>query len=309
MFSRKQPPSAPGDDADEAEADAESAESGDTEPVTLKSRLRGWFRRSAIYLSIVALLLIFAFLLLSKRIIYNIHPGERGVRWSRFGGTVLDRDYPEGLRLLPPWDEMYVYNVRVQEVHDTIVVLAANGLPITLHYSCRYRPDLNKLPQLHQTYGPEYLEVMVKPEIVSALREVIGNYRPEEIYARDEQGLLDEIYNALAAELIDRYVTIQALLIKELRLTPELEAAINEKLVADQNAEAYEFRLKREESERTRKGIEAEGIRNFEKISGISILKWRGIEATSELAKSPNSKVIIVGTTPGGLPVILNGEK
>jgi regulator of protease activity HflC (stomatin/prohibitin superfamily) len=257
----------------------------------------------------VTLLLIFAFLLLSNRMIYNIHPGERGVRWSRFGGTVLTRDYAEGLRLLPPWDEMYIYNVRVQEVHDTIIVLAANGLPITLNYSCRYRPDLNKLPQLHQTYGPEYVDVMVKPEIVSALREVIGNYRPEEIYARDEQGLLDEIYNALAAELIDRYVTIQTLLIKELRLTPELEAAINDKLVADQNAEAYEFRLKREQSEKTRKEIEAEGIRDFEKTSGISILKWRGIEATTELAKSPNSKIVIVGTGPGGLPIILNGDK
>ena len=301
MFSRSPRP--------EAATDESAGAEGETGEVTLWTRVKAWFRRSAIYLSIVALLFIFAFLLLANRIVYNIHPGERGVRWSRFGGTVLDRDYAEGLRLLPPWDEMYVYNVRVQEVHDTIVVLAANGLPITLNYSCRYRPDLNKLPQLHQTYGPYYVKVMVNPEIVSALREVIGNYRPEEIYARDEQGLLDEIYNALAAELIDRYVTIQTLLIKELRLTPELEAAINEKLVADQNAEAYEFRLKREQSERTRKGIEAEGIRDFEKISGISILKWRGIEATTELAKSPNSKVVIIGNGPGGLPIILNGDK
>ena len=296
MFSRASV-SSPEDPEDGAETPAEP------------SRLRRWLKRSGIYLSIVVLSTIFLFLLLSKRIVYNIHPGERGVRWSRFGGTVLDRDYPEGLRLLPPWDEMYIYNVRVQEAHDTIVVLASNGLPITLHYSCRYRPDLNKVPQLHQTYGPEYLETMVKPEIVSALRQIIGNYRPEEIYARDEQGLLDEIYNALAAEMIDRYVTIQTVLIKELRLTPELENAINEKLVADQNALAYEFRLKREESERTRKEIEAEGIKTFERVSGISILKWRGIEATTELAKSPNSKVIIIGTGPGGMPIILSNDK
>lgn len=295
MFSRSQPPS--DDDAEDAPVD------------TPAGGARAWFKRFGIYLSILVLLLIFGFLLLSERIVYNIHPGERGVRWSRFGGTVLDRDYNEGLRLLPPWDEMFVYNVRVQEVHDSISVLASNGLPITLSYSCRYQPDLHKLPQLHQTYGPDYLEVMVKPEIVSALRSVIGNYRPEEIYARDEQGLLSEIYDAVSAEMINRYVTVQTILIKELRLTPELEAAINEKLVADQNALAYEFRLKREESERTRKGIEAEGIKNFETISGISILKWRGIEATLELAKSPNSKVVVIGTGANGLPVILNTEK
>jgi prohibitin 1 len=282
----------------------------DDDPPSRWERTREWFSSYSIYLAIVSLLAVFMIVLLSHRIIYNIHTGERGVRWARFGGgTVLDRDYPEGLRLLPPWDDMYIYNVRIQEAHETIQVLASNGLPITVSYSCRYSPDLNKVPQLHQTYGPDYVNVMVKPEIVSALREVIGNYRPEEIYARDEQGLLLEIYDVLAAQLIDRYVTIQTLLIKELRLTPELEAAINQKLVADQNALAYEYLLKREESERARKEIEAQGIKTFENVSGISILKWRGIEATEELAKSPNSKVIIVGTGPGGLPVILSTDK
>jgi regulator of protease activity HflC (stomatin/prohibitin superfamily) len=298
MFSRSEPP------PDEHEHDLHP------EDLSRWSRIREWFRSYSIYLAIATLLVAFIVVLLSSRIIYNIHTGERGVRWARFGGgTVLDRDYPEGLRLLPPWDLMYVYNVRIQEAHDTIQVLASNGLPITLSYSVQYNPDLNKVPQLHQTYGPDYVNIMVKPEVVSALREVIGNYRPEEIYARDERGLLQEIYDALAAQLIDRYVTIQALLIKELRLTPELEGAINQKLVADQNALAYEYLLKREESERARKEIEAEGIKTFERISGISIIKWRGIEATEEIAKSPNAKVIVVGTGPGGLPVILSADK
>jgi regulator of protease activity HflC (stomatin/prohibitin superfamily) len=298
MFSRSEPP------GDEHEHDLHP------EDESRWSRIKEWFRHYSIYLGIATLVLAFIAVLLSSRIIYNIRPGERGVRWARFGGgTVLDRDYPEGLRVLPPWDLMYIYNVRIQEAHDTIQVLASNGLPITLSYSVQYNPDLNKVPQLHQTYGPDYVNVMVKPEVVSALREVIGNYRPEEIYSRDEQGLLQEIYDVLAAQLIDRYVTIQALLIKELRLTPELEAAINQKLVADQNALAYEYLLKREESERARKEIEAEGIKTFERISGISIIKWRGIEATEEIAKSPNAKVVIVGTGPGGLPVILSTEK
>jgi hypothetical protein len=72
-----------------------------------------------------ALFFVFMIVLLSHRIIYNIHPGERGVRWARFGGgTVLDRDYAEGLRLLFPWDDMYIYNVRIQEAHETIQLLA-----------------------------------------------------------------------------------------------------------------------------------------------------------------------------------------
>jgi len=161
---------------------------------------------------------------------------------------------------------------------------------------------------LHQRYGPNYAEVLIQPEVVSALRVVIGNYRPEDIYARDEQGLLDEIYSVLQGNLVNNNVVVQDILIEELRLTEDLESAINEKLVLEQNALAYEFRLDLEESERIRKGIEAEGIAEFESTSGISILQWRGIDATVQLAESPNTKVVVVGSGSDELPIILGGD-
>lgn len=265
-----------------------------------------WLRRSGIYLTITVLLLGFLVLVLSDRMIHRIQTGERGVRWSLFSGTILDRDYPEGLRLISPLDKLHIYNVRVQEANGTVVVLTANGLPVTVRYSVRYRPDLQKLPLLHQTYGPDYVETLVRPEIVSALREVLGNYRPETIYSRSEQGLIDETFQSLASQLTNRYVVVQTVIIQELRLTPELENAINQKLVDEQNALAYEFRLSRERSEALRKGIEAEGIQSFQRVSGISILQWRGIEATESIAKSPNAKIIVIGPGSNQLPVMLN---
>ena len=299
MFGRKPGPD-PGDDL----VDDEEYED---EPSRVPDWLRRWLRRSGIYVIIGVLLFAFLALTLSDRVFYSIKTGERGVRWSLFGGgTVLDRDYPEGLRVVSPWDVLYIYDVRVQEVNDTVVVLSANGLPITVTYSVRYRPDLQKLPYLHQTYGPTYVETLLKPEIVSALREVLGNYRPEEIYSRSEQGLIDEIYQSLAAQVTNRYIVVQTVIIKELRLTPELEGAINQKLVDEQNALAYEFRLNRERSEAQRKQIEAEGILAFQRTSGISILKWRGIETTEEIAKSTNSKIIVIGPGENQLPIILN---
>lgn len=268
--------------------------------------MRRWLRRSGIYLFIILLLLVFIGITLADRVFHTIGTGQRGVRWSLFGGgTVLDQDYPEGLRIISPWDALYIYDVRVQEVSDRVVVLSSNGLPVTVTYSVRFRPDLQRLPYLHQTYGPNYVETLLKPEIVSALREVLGNYRPEAIYSRSEQGLIDELFQSLAAQMTNRYVVVQTVIIKELRLTPELEDAINKKLVSEQNALAYEFRLSLERSEAQRKSIEAEGISTFQRVAGIDIMRWRGIEATEQLAKSPNAKVIVIGTGPQGLPIIL----
>ena len=286
------------------------ATQSETPQPTAWTRTLRWIREYSIYPTIALLVVLFFVVLASNRIVHNIGPGERGVLWSRFGGgTMLDRTYPEGFRLILPWDRMYVYNVRVQELHDSVVVLSSNGLPITVTYSCRYHPFANTLPNLHQQYGPAYADTLVKPEVISALRGVIGNYRPEDIYARDEAGLLDEIFTALQANLTNHDVVVQDILIKELRLTAEIEAAINQKLVQEQQSLAYEFRLKTEEAERQRKTIEAHGIRSFETISQISILKWRGIEATLELAKSPNSKIIVVGPGETQMPIILGGGK
>ena len=297
MFSRKAAPTEEEAIVDDLDADV----------TWLPDWASRWLKRSGIYLVIVFLLAVFLAVALSHRVFHTIKPGERGVRWSMLGGgTVLDRDYTEGLRIISPLDRIYIYNVRIQQVDGTVTVLTSNGLPVTVKYSVRYRPDLQKLPQLHQTYGPDYVETLVRPEIISALREVLGNYRPEAIYSRSEQGLVDETFQSLAAQLTNRFVVVQTVIIEELRLTPELENAINQKLVDEQTALAYEFRLNRERSEAQRKGIEAGGIATFERIAGISILKWRGIEATEALAKSPNAKIIVIGPGENQLPILLN---
>lgn len=271
-----------------------------------RTRVRAWIKRRSPYLAIAILTVLFFALLLSNRIVHNIGPGERGVKWSRFfGGTVLDRIYPEGVRAILPWDLMYIYNIRVQQISDTITVLTQNGLPVRVSYSSRYYPHPDTVASLHQRYGPDYSETVLRPEVVGALREVIGNYRPEDIYARDEEGLLDEVYTVLQSNTVNHFIVLQDILIKELRLTPELENAINDKLVQEQEALAYEFRLRLEESERERKKIEAYGIRDFEAIAKIDILQWRGIEATIRLAESENAKVIVIGTGSDQLPIIL----
>ena len=69
------------------------------------------------------------------------------------------------------------------------------------------------------------------------------------------------------------------------------------------------FRLQKETQEAQRKRIEAAGVRDFQQIvaQGItpSLLEWKGIEATENLAKSPNSKVVVIGNHKNGLPLIL----
>ena len=74
----------------------------------------------------------------------------------------------------------------------------------------------------------------------------------------------------------------------------------------------YEFKIDKARKEAERKKIEADGISDFQRIVNRTItpqlLKWKGVEATQEISKSPNSKVIVIGNGDGDLPIILGGQ-
>lgn len=247
-----------------------------------------------------------------ERIFIFINPGENGVLYRRFaGGTDLRYRYTEGLTVIPPWDRMYIYDVRDQQVTEDFDVLAKDGLGMDVQVSIRYRVRQETLPQLHITLGPDYAEKVVIPEIKGKLRYLMGQYSPDEIY-RSQGLLIRRVVEAAAPELEEKLIVLDDLLLTKIQLPTRLQAAIEKKLEQEQSYLEYEFRLRREEQEKLRKEIEAEGIQAFQTIiettDGSSFqqyLTYLGIQATLALSSSPNAKVVVIGGDKG-LPLILN---
>ncbi|MCB0635492.1 MAG: prohibitin family protein [Lewinella sp.] len=263
---------------------------------------------------------VFGFIILLVLIIFSnatfltIDAGERGVLFRRFGGGLdLENTYTPGFHVVAPWNSMYVYDVREKQLEEEMEVLSSNGLNIKVDVTIRVNPIHNKIGSLHEEFGKDYEERLIRPEVRSAVREVIGQFTPEELYSskRDEvQGL---IHNQLAATLESRYIDLQATLIRDIELPEKVKTAIEEKLEAEQSALKYEYILQQERQEAERRIIEAEAKARANQILNASltdnILRDKGIEATLELANSPNSKVIVVGGEGSeGLPLILGGN-
>lgn len=245
-----------------------------------------------------------------QSIFITIHAGEAGVLYRRFGGgTVVDRVYPEGFHVIFPVNIMTIYNVRFQTVAHQMEVLSSKGLKITLSMSIRYRPERQVLGVLHQEVGPDYLNRIIIPEVEAKIRAILGQYDAEEIYT-SKRGVVQEVVNESLAQVSQRFVTVDNVMITNIELPVRIREAIESKLEQQQVAQAYVFRLAREEKEAERKRIEAGGINEYNRIVDLSLnerlLRWKGVEATLELSKSPNSKVIIIGSGKDGLPVILD---
>jgi regulator of protease activity HflC (stomatin/prohibitin superfamily) len=102
----------------------------------------------------------------------------------------LDKEtiYGQGFHVIAPWNDMHVYNVKIQENYEAMEVLSKNGLSIKIDLSFRYNAIDNKIGYLHDNIGKSYVNSIVKPEIRSVTREVIGNYLPEELYSSKREG-------------------------------------------------------------------------------------------------------------------------
>jgi prohibitin 2 len=259
---------------------------------------------------VVLLLGLFLVGWLFDSIFVNVMPGHAGVLWRRFsGGTDMTHVYGGGLWIINPFNKFYIYETRLQQRETEFTALSTNGLTLNIRASVRFRPIVKDLPLLQEQVGPDYIERVVISQVQSVIRKVIGTYAPDQIYGSQGNILQNVVFTALA-ELRARHIELDDLLIREVRLTPKMANAIENKLEQEQIAIQFDYLLEREHKEAKRKKIEAEGILQFQRTVAKDLtenyLKLRGIDASLALAKSPNAKVVVFGSGAGGLPLILN---
>lgn len=275
----------------------------------LDSARRSFFHRHRFGICLVVLVLSFLLIMFWDSLVIPIRAGQQGIYWSRFFGGTKNYILLDGTHLKLPWDEITIYETRISAVSGKVPMLSRDGMQIDVEWVARYQPDAMRIPELHRILGPNYREKIVVPDIISALRQIIGDFTAEDIYTHDEKTMLDLVEKRVKPQLAHYPILLDSVKITRLDLPVDMAKGIVTKLLHKQEMLSYDYRIKSEESEAARKGIEARGIREFEKVSGISLLRWRALAATTEIAKSPNSKIIIMGTGQNGLPVLLNADK
>lgn len=253
-------------------------------------------------------------LIFSSSLFVSIGTGERGIKYKPLsGGLDIETVYGQGLKFKMPWNTMIIYEIRKQENEQSMEVLSSNGLDIAIDVSIRYRPIEDKIGYLHDQIGKNYNEKIIIPELRSSTREVIGNYKPEELYSSSREKIQDKIYQKTKDVLDDNYIDVDALLIRSIQLPNQIKRAIERKLEEQQAIQQKEYSKQKAKKEAERKEIEARGKAEANRIIDESltnkVLREKAITATENLATSENSKTVIIGSGEDGLPVMLNSAK
>ncbi len=261
-----------------------------------------------------AIFILIALVILISKSAVTIGSGESGVLYKTFGGGVVTDAPPlgEGFHIVAPWNKVFVYEVRQQEVFEKMQVLSSNGLEIKLDASAWFEPKREFLGKLHQEKGEAYVQRVLLPTIRSAARSVVGRYTPEQLYSSKRDAIQQEIYEETKKIVDGQYIQLNEVLVRDVTLPPTIKEAIERKLKQEQESLEYEFRLVTAQKEAEKVRIEAQGKADANQILSASltdkILQDKGIDATLELSKSPNAKIVIVGGGDAGLPLILGNN-
>ena len=228
-------------------------------------------------------------------------------------GRVTGRTLTEGIHVVNPAAKVTELSIKTQEVKEHASVPSKEGLIMGLEASILYHLDPARASEVFRQIGPNYAEVLLQPTFRSAMRAITAGNTAASLYSDARESIARLIQEDVARQVTPRGIIVENVLLRDLQLPDTLKRAIEAKQQAQQEAQRMEFVLQREKQEAERKRVEAAGIKDFQDIvsQGISdkLLEWKGIEATMELVKSQNSKVIVVGNSKNGLPLVYAGDR
>jgi len=226
-------------------------------------------------------------------------------------GKVLDTTWAPGLHVWAPWTGVHRINCQTLQTEERTATPTGEGLVVGLDVSLVYHAEPASARDVFSRYGglDGLTSNVLIPEFRSVIRDVTAGFNAVDLYSGRREEIGRKMLADLRGRLQGRGIYVEAILLRNIQLPDQVAKAVEAKLAADQQAQQMEFVLRKESKEAERKRIEAQGIADFQRIvtAGItpSLLTWKGIEATKDLATSPNAKVIIAGGR-NGLPIILN---
>lgn len=253
-------------------------------------------RRSMISMLVGLTLLGFGGLFALFRTLTVIKTGEIGI--VDLYGQVSDQPLTPGIHFKNPLARLTTFSTQIREVKETLSTPTKEGLMLNVDVSVLYRIDPDKAKQLYQTVGKNYEEVILAPQVRSMIRGATANYELKTIYTSDREKLAEQLRQNLNKTLRDRGIIIEETPLRNVKLPDSLEQSVQEKLKAEQDTQRMKFVLDRERQEADRKRIEAQGDADAQRILSQGLteqaLRFKQIEAMQQLAKSQNSKVIVL---------------
>lgn len=256
-------------------------------------------------LIILGVVLVLAFVVFRPFVI--VPAGSRAVIFSLTSG-VLEKQYDEGFHVLIPFvQRAIIYDIRTKtysmsQVHwdgevpgdDSLNVLTADGQTVGVDVSVRFRLDPENVWRLHKEVGIDYVNKILRPEIRSHTRVAVSEFPVTQVYSESRQVIEDRIEQRLRESVMRTYLIVDEVLLRDIRFSDDFATAIENKQIAEQNAQRMEYVLEKTEKEREQRIIEAEGEAEAISLKGKALAQNARVVQYDYVRKvAPNIVTII----------------
>jgi prohibitin 1 len=213
-----------------------------------------------------------ALLVIALTSISIIGTGQVGVV-TQFG-RVTGREMDEGLNFKPPWQQVTVYDVRVQK-EEARAQAATNDLQdISSVLAVNYHIDRGRISDIHRNLGPEYKDRIISPAVQEVFKSASAKFTAAQLITNRADVKNDTVAN-LKSRLEKRGIIVDDLSIVNFEFSDDFARAIEQKQVAQQNAERAVFTL-----QQAQKDAEAQAVQRAsltpEILQKMAIEKWDG---------------------------------
>ncbi|ACO67377.1 predicted protein [Micromonas commoda] len=244
--------------------------------------------------------------------IYDVDGGTAAVMFDRFRG-VLPKASLEGTHFLIPFIQSpTIYDLRTRPRSITSVTGTKDLQQVNLTLRLLFRPDVDRLAEIHMTRGPDYDERVLPSIGNEVLKATVAQYEAEQLLTMRAE-VSNQVATALRKRASDFGIVLEDVALTHLAFSSEYSKAIEAKQVSQQEAERSKFIVLKSEQEREAAVIRAEGesesarlISQATKSAGPALVELRRIEAAREVAETL-SKSRNVMYLPGGNSQMLLG--
>lgn len=252
-------------------------------------------------------------LYVANRSIVTVPPSHVG--HTNLFGNVSEKKFLSGLHVINPLSKLILIPLLTNKITSNVDLSSNEGLALSVQIEINYNLDHNKTRDIYLEFRNDYEDILMKPMINALVRDIVSGYEAKALYSeKTREEIRKKVNDELLTKLGSRGFTVTQLLLSRIELPANLRQAIENKLRAEQENDAYQYKIEQAKKEADKKRIEAQGIRDFQDIVSKNLtkdaLQWKSLEATLELSKSPNTKIVVIGNNAtGGLPLILGDMK
>jgi len=249
-----------------------------------------------------------------------IQPNEAGVVFRQVGrgDTALLQPLESGLAwVLPFVDDVTKYYVGQQSVtlaggvegytqvegtpegsYSAVRAISSDGQVVYVDATVIFRLDTTQINNIHRNWRDTYIEGFIVPQARSDVRNIVSNYGAEEIYGGGRARLEAQISDALREKLDREGFLLTDLLIRNIEFSPQFTEAIEQKQIAEQQAQQAAFRVQQAQQEAEQVRVAAQGDADAAVIAAQGDAESTVIRAQAEsealdlinqiLAQNPN---------------------